>query len=150
MASHHDQEDGMSIDNQDAGFAWPLARTLTNAAGETMSIRPRAANLSLVKTAGIKRVGQCYRYYATKHGILTELQVLDWLAGGKNAVSECLSLIKKLFDGHKPPRISRQKLDNLNFDETTVHVCLRWLLHDGYISIENADGEQFLELIKWA
>jgi hypothetical protein len=143
----------MTFDPRQAGFAWPEEVQLTNASGESMTLRPYAANLSQVQAAGKNRVGQCYRYYSSSLGILTELEVLYWYAGGQQVVSNFLGQFKGMFDRQQ---VSRLPLENLltelaalGFDETTIRVCLRWLLQDGYVAIENAADGRFLEIVKW-
>lgn len=143
----------MPFDPRQAGFAWPEEITLTNANEETMTIRPYAANLSAVQHAGHQRIGQCYRYYTSTSGIMTELDVFYWYAGGPQVCSEFLSAFKTYFDNESATRIPStvvvEYLAQQGFDETTILVNLRWLIHGGYISLENADEGQFLSIENW-
>ena len=143
----------MTFDPRQAGFAWPEEITLTNANGDSMTIRPHAANLAAVQDAGHQRIGQCYRYYTSSRGILTELEIFYWYAGGQQVCANFLSSFKRYFDNESTTRIpSNVVVDHLaeqGFDETTIRVNLKWLIHGGYISLENADEGQFLAIEKW-
>jgi hypothetical protein len=143
----------MTLDPRQAGFAWPEKTELTNTSGETITIQPFAANLSRAQAADKLRVGQCYRYYTSDRGILTELEVFYWYAGGHQVVFDFLTEFKQSFDERGVSRLPFDALEKHlithGFDETTIRVCLRWLLQDGYVAIENLDDGHFLELVKW-
>lgn len=143
----------MPFDTRQAGFAWPEEMELTNVRGERMTIRPHAANLFKVQAAGKDRGGQCYRYYTSERGILTELEVFYWYAGGQQVVSSFLTGFKGLFDQQRLTRLPLSgvvdALAGRGFDETTIRICLRWLLQDGYVAIESTDEGRFLEIVKW-
>ena len=119
----------MPFDPRQAGFAWPEEITLTNANDESMTIRPHAANLSAVQDAGHQRIGQCYRYYTSTNGILTELDVFYWYAGGPHVCADFLSAFKQYFDNKSATRIRsnvvEEHLAQRGFNETAIRVNLR-------------------------
>ncbi len=88
----------MSVDPRQVGFAWPEETALTNVNGETIMVSPLSVNLSCAQEPGKDRVGQCYRYYTTPNGPMTELEVLTWYAGGHDASNRFLAAFKDIFD----------------------------------------------------
>jgi hypothetical protein len=63
----------MPIHPQQVGFSWSEETVLTNTRGESMTVRPFAANFAGLREAGGQRIEECYRYYTLSGGILTEL-----------------------------------------------------------------------------
>lgn len=142
----------MTFDPQQVGFTWPHETTLTNPAGEEMIVRPCAANFAGLRDAAGQRIEECYRYYTSTNGILTELEVKKWLAGGDEVCLQLLSAFRALFNGEVGTRLPLENvitsLQQQGFADSTIEVNLRWLLQDGYVAA-NRQGEQWvLEVVR--
>lgn len=118
-----------------------------------MTIRPDAVNFAGLHQANGKRIEECYRYYTSSQGLLTELEVKKWLAGGEAACQALLSAFKQLF-GSQPG--ARQPLSNVlsslqgqGFSDTTIEINLRWLLQDGFVAAQRDGDRWILELVRW-
>ena len=125
------------------GFFWPTPTLLTNRNGEHLNIWPHSVNTNGVERANGQRIGQCYHYYSTERGILTELELGNWLAGG---VVECMRLstmLRELFEEHE--RLSHAEIFNLlrahNFADVTIDVNIRWLIQDGLVAVQEDAGD---------
>jgi hypothetical protein len=134
----------MSFDPIQAGFAWPEETVLTNSAGQQMTLRPYAANFARIEGAGSRRICECYRYYTTESGILTELEVGHWLAGGEAECSRLCSSLKQLLSAALGPIALTPLIVSLRsegFADVTISTNMRWLVQDGYVSAEYRAGE---------
>jgi len=142
----------MPFDPQHVGFTWVAETTLTGPTGETMVVRPYAANFAGLRDANGQRIEECYRYYTSSHGILTELEVKKWLAGGDAVCSQLLSAFRTLFGGQVGTRLTLEyvvgSLKQDGFADSTIEVNLRWLLQDGYVAATNEDGGWVLEMVR--
>ena len=118
-----------------------------------MVIRPYAANFAGLHEANGQRIEECYRYYTNTHGILTELEVKKWLAGGDAVCSQLLSAFRALFGTQVGTRLTLEQviasLQERGFADSTIEVNLRWLLQDGYVAATNENGGWLLEVVKW-
>jgi hypothetical protein len=134
--------EAMSFDPSQAGFAWPTEVVLTNASGEQMTVQPHSANLTSIQGANGRRVGECYRYYATDGGILTELEVGHWLAGGEAECQRLCTAVKELLSPGQPHSFASliDALHKRGFAQVTILVNIRWLIQDGYVSTTFNDG----------
>ena len=143
----------MPIDPQQVGFAWSEETALTNTAGETMTVRPFAANFAGLREAGGQRIEECYRYYTSSRGILTELELKKWLAGGDEACARLLSAFRALFGSQPGTRLSLSSvlssLQAQGFPDATISINLRWLLQDGYVAAERDGDDWQVEVVKW-
>jgi len=95
----------MAFDPQQVGFAWPQKVVLTSPTGETLTISPYAVNFAGLRDANAHRIEECYRYYTSAAGILTELEVKKWLAGGDESCSRLLSAFRGLFGSQPGTRL---------------------------------------------
>jgi hypothetical protein len=143
----------MTFDPQHVGFTWPRETTLMNPAGQSMVVRPYAANFAGLQEAGGRRIEECYRYYTSTNGILTELEVKSWIAGGDAACSKLLSAFRALFSAAPGTRLTLEQaigsLQREGFADNTIEVNLRWLLQDGYVGATRDGDRWILEIVKW-
>jgi hypothetical protein len=143
----------MTLDPRQHSFAWPEETTLTNVGGESMTIRPIAANLANLHQADENklRVGQCYRYYTSGGAILTELEILYWFVGGHQVVFNLLGEFERLFDRMQASRLLYesvvQSFHDAGFHDLTIQVCLRWLIQDGYVALASEGENWFLDVV---
>jgi hypothetical protein len=139
----------MVFDPQAVGFAWPQETVLTSPTGETMTIRPYAANFAGIRDAQGHRIEECYRYYTSICGIQTELEIKKWWAGGDQ---ECLRLVREVKSllarsevGRLPLESVIAALDGQGFAQATILVNMKWLLQEGSVSASCEEGTWFLE-----
>src|SRR5581483_8828962 len=128
----------MTFNPQQVGFAWPQETQLTSPTGEVMVVRPQAVNFAGLRGARGQRIEECYRYYTSSRGNLTELEVKTWLAGGPEVCARLLDSFRDLFRAQPGTRLSLSSvisaLQSQGFSDNTIEINLRWLLQDGYIA----------------
>ncbi len=146
------EERDMTFNPQQFGFTWPQETTLTNATGETMVIRPDAVKFVGLRDAKGQRIEECYRYYTSSGGDMTELEVKTWLAGGPEVCARLLAAFRALLGEQPGTPLSLSSvissLESQGFSDSTIEIILRWLLHDGYIAGQRSGDDWMLKVIK--
>lgn len=141
----------MPIDPTQAGFTWPEETTLTAPNGETMIVRPLAVDFTALQESTGRRVEECYRYYTSTRGTLTELEVKRWLAGGDDACARLLAAFTSCFGSGPGTRVPLTDiiaaLEDQGFHENTITINFRWLLQDGYVAAHCEADNWILELV---
>ncbi len=87
----------MTFDPNEEGFQWPEETDLTNSSGQALHVKPFAIRPAGLKSAANDREKECYRFYESPIGILTELEVNYWRIGGAGAAIEFLNRFNGLF-----------------------------------------------------
>lgn len=138
----------MTFDPMAAGFRWPTQQTLTRGDGAQLNIAPSAVNFAGIAKGG--RQAECYRYYSTSYGLLTELEVTTWFAGGQWECFDLLSAYNNLFSGSSEMPFAEivTALQARGFADQTILVNLTWLLEDGYAELETKAGVPYIRKIK--
>lgn len=142
----------MSFDPQQAGFEWPTRTELTNPNGITITLHPYAANFAGISSAGGSRAEDSNRYYATDHGVFTELEIKTWYAGGAEACHDLLGAVNSLYDDQAVATLSFSQvvseLHGRRFADATILVNLSWLVQDGYAAIESGPAGLMLRRLR--
>lgn len=125
----------MLIDLQHFGFKWRQETKLTNAYGETMTICPYGVNPAGIVGAAGKRIEECFRWYSSSQGILTELEINKWIAGGDSACMAVLVAISELLATQpESPGALYSLGSTLWCGEEIAAIILKWLIQDGYLA----------------
>lgn len=129
----------MSFDPRAEGFAWPDEVDVSNAAGASMRIRPYLVRSAGIADAQNEREKECYRFYQTPIGLLTELEVKYWQIGGINAVGDFLTQFNAIFALSNAPRPASVVVTALlqgGLSPIVIEVNLGWLIKGNYITFD--------------
>lgn len=129
----------MSFDPAAEGFAWPTATDVVNTSGASMRVVPYAIRTSGIAVAKSLREKECYRFYETPIGVLTELEINYWRAGGMAAVREFVSSFDAVFSGSPEPRPVAEVISSLlqaGLPRVLIEVSLGWLIKGNYVGFD--------------
>jgi len=104
-----------------------------------MRIRPLAVNSSCITAAANDREKECYRFYGTPIGMLTELELNYWRIGGREAVRDFMSSFDRLFTRDTtslPVEEVRRHLMSAGIPAVVVEVNIGWLIKSNVISFD--------------
>ena len=133
------KETPMTFDPKAEGFRWPTETDITNAAGQTLHVKPFAIRPSGLATASNDREKECFRFYETPIGILTELEVNYWRIGGTGAAMDFLKRFNALFPTGKTTLSVRDVVNALvqgGVSAVEVEVNLGWLIKGNYVTFD--------------
>jgi len=126
------------------GFAWTQDSVVSDPYGHSITINPDSASIADLRSANGRRVAECHRYYSTPFGILTELRLKRWLAGGD---AECLRFIvavRQLLEAapaNIPLARAISELGAQGFADSTIGINFCWLIRDGYLTFARDGGQ---------
>lgn len=129
----------MTFDPKEEGFCWPTETDIANESGQTLHVKPFAIRPSGLATALNEREKECFRFYVTPIGILTELEVNYWRIGGTGAAMDFLKRFNALFSTEKTTISVKEVINALlqgGVSAVEVEVNLGWLIKGNYVTFD--------------
>ena len=133
----HESRNKLTFDPTAEGFTWTQSATVRNPHGQEMLVVPAFVRANIV-TANNDRERECYRFYDTPIGLLSELELKYWIAGGMDSTQNLVSSYASLFGDQLelPVQTVEEELQKLGFTIAQLQIVIGWLIRGRSVSFD--------------